>query len=309
MSRIVRVVDIGSNSIKSLVATSRGGLLLALMEGIRETRISAGISRQRPELRAEAMDAGLEAICALLTESEHLAAEQTRIVATSAVRDAANGAEFRDRVLQATGIGIDILSGNQEAAMIARGVATEPGISGPLTILDLGGGSLECIDADGGELRTVISLQLGAVRMMELFHRQCEHPLIGAERQRLIDHVTTTLTAGAGHLRNNRPACVGCGGAFAVIRAILGQRTDTPAIAESAVIAAETVEALLDEIASLPLDARLGIPGLPRSRADIFPAALAILVATGRFLGTQSFRHSLRNLRYGIADELLETFQ
>lgn len=305
MSEAVRVIDIGSNSIKSLVATRRNGELIALKEGIRETRISAGISADRPRLREEAMGAGLAAICELLVETEHYGASKTCIVATSAVRDAKNGEDFRARVLGMTGVAIDILSGDREAAMIARGVATEPGVSGQLTILDLGGGSLECIDADGIKIQTVVSFQLGAVRMMELFHVDSTLPLIGAERQRLIDHVMTTLAAGAGHLRDARPQCVGCGGAFAVIRAILGQRSETVAVAESGVIDSSTIEALLQEIAAMPLNARLGVPGLPRSRADIFPSALAVLAATGRFLGTRSFRHSLRNLRYGIADELL----
>jgi exopolyphosphatase/guanosine-5'-triphosphate,3'-diphosphate pyrophosphatase len=307
MSGAVRVIDIGSNSIKSLVAERRHGELIALWEGIRETRISKGISGTRPCLTDDAMTAGVAAICGLLDESAHIPVSTTRIVATSAVRDATNAEDFRTLVRNATGIELEVLSGTYEAAMIARGVATESGLPRQLTILDLGGGSLECIDADDGELQTVASFQLGAVRMMESFHQDHTRPFAFSDRQRLADHVMAVLAADVPSLKNQRPQCVGCGGAFAVIRSILMHRDGNNAstATNDGVIAACTIESLSDEIAALPLEARLRLPGLPHSRADIFPAALTVLTAASRFLGTHSFRHSLRNLRFGIADQLL----
>ncbi len=306
MTDTVRIIDIGSNSIKVLVAKLQSGQLVPVAEGIREARISAGISADRPALTDAAMDSGLAAVCSLLEETDCHNPRETRIVATSAVRDATNGMEFRRRVCSQTGYTLDVLSGTEEASMIARGVATDPAVPEQLTILDLGGGSLECIDACGKELQTVVSFQLGAVRMMEQFHPDSARPLEAAARNRLIDHVVATFTAGAPQLRNQRTACVGCGGAFAVIRAILSQMRNAADAAEPDTIEASAITELLNELAALPLDQRLQVPGLPHSRADIFPAALAVLEGTSRYLGTRTYQHSLHNLRYGIADKILQ---
>ena len=103
----VAVIDIGSNSIKILVAASApGGGLTLLKTRTIDARISAGISRTNPLLAETGMAAGLDAIRTLLADAAPFTPARTLLVATSAVRDAQNGPEFRTRVQAATGLTI-----------------------------------------------------------------------------------------------------------------------------------------------------------------------------------------------------------
>ena len=100
----VAIIDIGSNSIKLLVATrSADGHVTALAHRTIDARISAGISRAAPRLSEDGMRRGAEAIHALLADAAPFAPAHCVLVATSAVRDAHNGADFISRVHAATG--------------------------------------------------------------------------------------------------------------------------------------------------------------------------------------------------------------
>src|SRR5208337_3043822 len=106
----VAVIDIGSNSIKILVAgKSDGGHLAARQIRTIEARISAGISRENPRLAPEGAARGIRAVAELVADARAFRAGQIIVVATSAVRDAANGREFCDRVRAETGQPVRIL--------------------------------------------------------------------------------------------------------------------------------------------------------------------------------------------------------
>src|SRR4051812_2844394 len=110
----VAVIDIGSNSIKVLVATrSASGGITPLATRTIDARISAGISKADPRLTEEGMARGLDAIGTLLHDAAAFSPARTVLVATSAVRDAKNGVEFRLRVLAATALDVRILSGEE----------------------------------------------------------------------------------------------------------------------------------------------------------------------------------------------------
>ena len=118
-SASVAVIDIGSNSIKVLVATrATDGSIVPLKVRTIDARISAGISKSEPRLTEEGMSRGVEAIVTLLTDAAAFSPSKIVLVATSAVRDARNGAEFRARVRAATGHDIRILTGDEEANLI-----------------------------------------------------------------------------------------------------------------------------------------------------------------------------------------------
>lgn len=303
----VAVIDIGSNSIKVLVAErNSAGSIAPVYSRTIEARISAGISGEAPRLRDEGMDRGVAAVRALLADAARHAPARTLLVATSAVRDAGNGDEFRERVVAETGQDIRILSGDEEAAFIGRGVLTDPALSGvaDLEIFDLGGGSLECISLRGRKTVRAISLRLGCVRLTERFVADPSLPMDSARLAAVENHVRRTLAeAGIGPCPSGTVA-VAMGGTAATARAIAspGARLeDAPALLETA-----ELERQLRILAGLPLADRRRTPGLAPQRADVFPVALATLLALARQIGVTRFRHSLRNLRYGIADELLK---
>ncbi len=124
-----------------LVAT-RGpaGEVRELKSRVIDARISAGISQAKPKLSAKGMAAGLKAIKALLATAKPFKPVKTVLVATSAVRGATNGAEFRKKVKAATGHSIRIISGSEEANLIGRGMLCDPTLAGlkNFYVFDLG---------------------------------------------------------------------------------------------------------------------------------------------------------------------------
>ncbi len=306
----VAVIDIGSNSIKLLVASpseSREDIQNIFEETI-ETRISSGIGNELPRLTPKAMEAGVHSVSELLHLALAHQPQTIRIVATSAVRDALNGHEFTKQVENKTGHRIDILSGPEEARLIGHGLATDPYLSTLNNFLqmDLGGGSLELIDFKNQQIHQAISLQLGAVRLSERFLHDREAPLHQATATAIQNHVSNTLRKSTISLQPGQPI-VATGGAVIITRAILAAQVGLKIEDRPPVITLSEIAKLRKQLAALSLHERMGTPHLPAARADILPTALLTIEAVLQSASAEHLTHSFRNLRYGIAAELLET--
>ncbi len=305
----VAVIDIGSNSIKLLVAQrAADGDIEALHWRTIDARIGAGISRAHPQLSAEGMATALEAIRALLAEAAPFQPSRTVLVATSAVRDAANGAEFRARVQAATGHEVHILTGDEEANTIGRGLASSRVLADlrDFYVFDLGGGSMECLAFRNREIEQAVSLQLGCVRLMEKFVGDPSAPLQANEAARIAAHTRDVVTqSGFEFSLPTTATAIGTGGTITTVRSILGARAGKEFADTSDVVTRAELRELLTTLGALPLAARREVPGLPAARADVFPTALVTFGALAELGGFSAFRNSLRNLRYGLADSLL----
>ena len=161
-------LDIGSNTLKMLVVEKTTEGLRALCERTSETRISKGISQDNPALTEASMDIGVKVIGELYREMQAFKPDYSRLVATSAVRDASNRKVFEERVFAETGQRIDVISGEEEAHLIGRGVLTDPKLNNQkeLMIFDMGGGSVECIFIKDRTIQFAESLPLGGVRLL-----------------------------------------------------------------------------------------------------------------------------------------------
>jgi exopolyphosphatase/guanosine-5'-triphosphate,3'-diphosphate pyrophosphatase len=309
MPEAVAVIDIGSNSIKLLVAQrTPDGSVAALAVRSLDARISAGISAAEPHLTDAGIVRGLDAIHALLAVAAPFAPARTVLVATSAVRDARNGTVFREQVRAATGHELLILSGEEEANLIGRGLTTDAALHGlqDFYVFDLGGGSLECLAFRARHIEQARSLKLGCVRLTERFVGDPSRPLppaaiaaIGAHTREVFlqSGFTFSLPADA--------VAVGTGGTVTSARAILAAHAGKAFEATPALVTVDQIRELLRWLGGMTLAERQQVGALPPARADIFPAALATLLATaelGRFRG---FVNSVHNLRYGVADEVL----
>jgi len=305
---ILAVVDIGSNSIKILVAARGPGApagpeLIPLFQKTFETRISGGLGQERSRLGDAGMDAGVRAITELFALAQPYAPTHQKIVATSAVRDAQNRAEFSARVEAAAGAPIEILSGEDEALLIARGIQTDPALGGAKSfcIMDLGGGSLECIRYVNGAIERAVSLQLGAVRLTEKFAPDPQGPFPPVARIAVAQE-TRQAYAASGFQFLPGGKVVASGGAFSLVRALFGHRRGiTDQSAWPAEILRSDLEKLLDEIAPLTTSERAGIPNFTRERADIMPAALVTMITMLELAGADRAYHSWNNLRFGVA--------
>lgn len=306
----VAVIDIGSNSIKLLVA--RRGTNCRRVKTVYarpiDARISAGINHTEPRLSAEGMAVGLAAIQALLSEAISFAPETIQLVATSAVRDALNRDEFIALVKKATGHSIRTLSGAEEASYIGQGMLADPALQGAEDgyVFDLGGGSLECLRLRARHLETALSLPLGCVRLAEKFITDRTAPLSSATARAIQAHVQATLREAGFHfaLPTNAPA-IGTGGTMFTCRAILAHRQQKTVEDSSPRIELDQLSALTDEVTRMTCHERSQIPGLAAARADVFPTALLTLLAVMQLGNLTTLLHSNYNLRFGLADELL----
>jgi exopolyphosphatase/guanosine-5'-triphosphate,3'-diphosphate pyrophosphatase len=158
-------IDIGSNSLHMVVAEvgpSGGQRLLGReREMVRLGKTGFG----EGALSEAAMQDALEALAKMTTIARLRGAERVVAVATSAVREAANGADFLARVKAHTGLDVQLLTGVEEGQLIYRAVREVVDLGpGPAAIIDIGGGSTEWIATRGGEVEQVVSLALGSLR-------------------------------------------------------------------------------------------------------------------------------------------------
>ncbi|MDP4611957.1 MAG: phosphatase [Opitutales bacterium] len=305
----VAAIDVGSNSIKLLVAKAGNGPQIVetvFVETI-ETRISAGISCELPSLSDEAMQAGTATISELVRLARLYQPSDIQIVATSAVRDALNGQDFIDAVKEATTLEIRILSGTQEATYIGKGLACDPEIKGVKRFIqmDIGGGSLELVRFDHGHIEQAISLQLGAVRLTERFIEDRDIPVSPDVETAIQSHVKDCLTKSGFNFSPSECPLIVTGGAFSVTRAVLAAKAGTTIDHFRAQLSANEISDLKARLSALPLHERMAVPHLPAARADIVPTALITIETVLRHAQRSELTHSFYNLRYGIVAEML----
>ncbi len=303
------IIDIGSNSIKVLVARREAsGLLSQILLKTIDARISAGISAAEPVLSEEGMQRGVQAVQELLAAAAVFQPDSVLLVATSAVRDASNGATFRQRVLAATGHSVRLLSGDEEANFIGRGLTSDPSLlhARDFYVFDLGGGSLECLAFRDRQIQQAVSLRLGCVRLTERFLPRPEMPLPDEALAAIRLHVRTELeTSGFRFSLPPHALAIATGGTMTTTRQVLGAPLGLELAQVSPVVTLAQINSLRQSCAALSLAERRALPGMPFGRADVFPTALVTFEALAGLANFPQFINSLYNLRWGLAAHLL----
>src|ERR1019366_3908552 len=165
-------IDIGSNSIRMAAAEVLPGSGMRVLASERVvTRLGESVFRNGI-LAQEPLELTCTVLARMAQQYQKLDVVGVRAVATSAVRDARNQAEFIERASLAIGAPVEIVSGREESRLIHLGVqARWPHPKRRLLIVDIGGGSAELIAGEHGTLRDSFSKPLGAVRLREIFLR------------------------------------------------------------------------------------------------------------------------------------------
>ena len=307
-TRVAGAIDIGSNTIKMLVLRKEGHALQVLAEQTFETRIGTGIGKAKPVLREHNMRRAAQAVKILFQKMVSYNPGHIHIVATSAVREAHNRNEFIGLIREMTGLTLQVISGDREADLIAKGILTDPDLKEQkeIVIFDMGGGSVECIHILKGRVRMAESLPLGGVRIMESLLTDANSPLPDAEAD-LVRKEVLRRVAALPFAPGNKEAVlgVGTGGTFSTARAILGGRMGRKLEDSSPYMTLEGMQSVFQEVRRYHLEQRLRIPNLPPNRADVFPVSLLILITLGQWAGVRKFFHTFHNLRFGLASELL----
>ena len=303
------VIDVGSNTIKVLCAQNGDRTVEHVAVRSIEARLGGEIREGRPWLTKQRRKAAVEAINELLAFSRNYHPDTVRVVATSAVRDAVNQEVFQQEVETVTGQKLRILREREEAMFIGRGISCDPDLPNRKSFcaIDLGGGSMECINYRKGCVKQGVSLPLGAVRLTRNFTTGGTNPITDQEEQVIREHVLEQLVA-ASPINWKNESLVGCGGVFSVTRAIFANRNGLSDSKTSKIMDVSWLRTFYEEIRQLPLLERCQIPHLPEGRADILPVALVVLTSVAEYFKCRFFHHSHYNLRFGLAATLLGHF-
>lgn len=290
MANIVSIIDIGSNSIKLLVADKSG----TLKEDFRGSRIGEGISEKNFVIKENVIERNITAIIELFNEAKPYHPDLTIITGTSAVRDAINRDEFCQRVQEATGTPVKILTGEEEALTIARGIATDPHVKSysEFCLFDIGGGSLECIHYKKGKVLLTSSLPLGVVRLTEKYVSDPTLPICESEIRIIMNVVDQSV----GDFPIKGIPLIGSGGGFSEAIKILN---------EGSHLQLADMEDLLIKLSSISMQERMTKYSIPAFRADVMPTALAIIIALARKSRAKEIIHSHFSLRFGLAAQVL----
>jgi len=298
------VIDVGTNSVKLLVADVAGSRITPVAEESNQTRLGAGFYATR-RLQPAAIAKTAAAAAGYSATAAKLGATSVRLIGTSAARDALNAAELAAAIRQQSGLPIQILSGEDEAEWVFRGVASDPKLAGlPVLILDVGGGSTEFIVGENSVPRFCRSYALGTVRLLEQLQPGDPPGLDALDRCRAVlrqfldRHVVPALEPA---LRQS-PApvqLVGTSGTASILARMETKAGDfNRDQIEATLLPVGHLRAMLEEQWQLPLAGRRKTPGLPPDRADVILTGLAIYEAIMDRFNFARLRISTRGLRY-----------
>jgi exopolyphosphatase/guanosine-5'-triphosphate,3'-diphosphate pyrophosphatase len=297
------VIDIGTNAVKVLVGDVLSGDVTPVAERNEQTRLGRGFYQDKM-LRPEAVEATARAVAEFACFARESGAESIRVIATSAVREARNRIDLEQAVVRGSGLPVEVISGDTEARLAFLGVSRFSGLgSGPMLIIDAGGGSTEFILGCGGKCLFRQSHPLGAVRMMEaaLF---ADPPGAAARRACLagtLEFLRRLVHPGIEPFVHLNPPefLVGTGGSAAIMARIQDGIADYDRERiEAARLTLAGVREQTNRLWGTPLAERRRLPGLPPDRADIILPGAIIYEAVMESFGLEELRVSTRGLRF-----------
>jgi len=298
------VIDVGTNSIKLLVADVSGRVVQPLHEESRQTRLGQKFYETH-QLQSTAIAQTAAAVADFARTAREKKSTSIRVIATSAARDAVNADELLHAIQTSSGLKAEIISGALEAEWAFQGVATDAELALlPLLLLDVGGGSTEFILGHGTKKSFAHSFPLGTVRLLEKFPHS--DPPTCAEFTACQDWLKKFLRGEvrpqlgpAMQLESGKIQLVGTGGTTSILARMEKKldRFDREKI-EQTVLTFEQVVAHRKKLWSLPLAGRKEVPGLPKSRADVILTGVLIYEAVMAEFGFSELRISTRGLRF-----------
>lgn len=294
----VAAVDIGTNSVRMLVSDEHGRELARPMQ---MTRLGQGVD-DTGRLAADAIARTLTVLEQYRALADHWGATRIAAIATSAARDASNGAQFFDAAQRALGVRPQLLSGDEEARLSFLGATADIAPSeGPFLIIDLGGGSTELVLGER-EPEAMVSLQLGCVRMTERHLNsdpptQSELEACVADVSRVLDGVTTIAASRA-------KTVIGLAGTVTALAGLqLGLRTYDASRTHHSVLTREQIDAAFTRLSRLDIAQRRLLLAQPE-RAEVIVGGAAVLATLLRHFAIRELKVSEHDILDGLAARL-----
>lgn len=295
------VIDLGTNTFHLIIAdlSDRVNVVYKTNSPVKlgEGKINENI------IIPEAFERGLQTLMAFAEEIKNQRVDIVKATATSAVRSAANGADFVEAAKLRAGIDIEVISGEEEAGYIFKGVQATGVIVEPSLIMDIGGGSTEFILCNPEQVLWKKSYNIGAARLMQAYFKS--DPISKADQRIILDHLENTL-------RELKEACaahqpltlIGSAGAFETFATLLLKDVEVKSIA-SCTLPIEAYKKLAAELIASTHEERAGMKGLIPLRVDMIVLAAILTNYVIDETGLEKLSLSTYDLKMGVLQSLL----
>jgi len=304
----ITAIDLGTNSFHAIIADLYDDGHFEIVDALKEMVIMAekGVGKK---LTPGAMERGIAALRKFYNLSEGRQSEAIIAYATSAVREATNGGEFIQRVIDEVGLKINAISGLMEAELIAYGVQHGVTIgSTPVLMADIGGGSVEFIVGTQDTTSYLTSKKIGVARLAAMFLEN--DPITPTEVEAIQEYIEKTLDPMQQQIgRLPSGLMIGSSGTYQTIAAMIDARRPN---GHGGIIANEfeftwtEFKALFDEFLYLPKKKRLKVQGLEEKRSELILPGMILVHSIMRIFNVERVKISTQALREGI---LIRYFQ
>jgi exopolyphosphatase/guanosine-5'-triphosphate,3'-diphosphate pyrophosphatase len=289
----VAAVDLGTNSTRLLVADVDGDRLDEVVRRLTITRLGEGVDERR-RLLPLPITRVRNCLSEYRRELEALGATRTLAIATSAVRDAENGEAFLGEIEWSYGFTTRLLDGDEEAALMTRGITAGRPLAESTLLVDIGGGSTELVLVGSAAPTASTSLDVGCVRVTERFLGS--DPPSRAEIGEAAMHVRSLLPA------LDVRSAIGVAGTVTTLATLdRGDSEYDPERTHGHRLSRASVERQLARLAELSLEERARVPGIEPGRAPVIVAGIVVLREIMDAYGLEEVEVSERDILHGAA--------
>jgi exopolyphosphatase/guanosine-5'-triphosphate,3'-diphosphate pyrophosphatase len=298
-------IDIGSNSIRMAAAELLPGSPMRVLASDRVvTRLGESVFRNGV-VAQDVLSLTCDVLARMAQQYQRLDVVGVRAVATSAVRDSRNQAQFVERTSNAIGAPVEIISGREEARLIHLGVqARWPHPDRKLLIVDIGGGSAELIASEHGQMRDALSKPLGAVRLREIFLGN--DPALPGELHQMKEYIEEKFAGigkrfGVGQWERAIATSATASAVVCAVNRIPRTKRDQ---ADRMRASTREVRRLYKRLSLLDLEDRRRVTGIGPRRAEIIVPGIAVLLRVLEDFRLPCLYYSAAGVRDGIIADL-----
>ena len=274
----IGAIDIGTNSMRLLIADYNNNKIENRKKYINTTRIGQGVD-QDGYITNEALERNLKALKEFSDKCNEEKCEKVYCMGTSALRDSKNGQDFINKAKKLTNIDVKIICGEEESNLGFMGVleGTEGDKKEDILVIDIGGGSTEFVVGNEDGIKFCKSENVGALRMTEKFITT--DPISDEEFNSMTSFIEDVISSTINKLETmNISKLVGIGGAITSLSAI-NQQLEVYSMEKvhNSVVRKKDLEKILQNLKIMTLNDKKTLKGLQPKRADIITAGVKIL--------------------------------
>jgi len=303
MENTKAVIDIGTNSIKYHLAEKTGSTIKVLKDANNIARLGEGL-KETGEISVDALERNAAAVAEFAAEARKNGAAEVVAVGTMALRVAKNAAAFTERVKELANVELKIIPGDEEARLSYIAVMSGIDVGDRnLVTFDTGGGSTEFVYGRGEKMLKKFSVNLGAVRITELFFK--DDPVASGSVEAATDLIEKELADGG--VDGKTDFLVGMGGTITSIASVKHRMTEyDPDVVQGSTLTDGDIADQITDYTKKTLEERRSIVGLQPKRADVILAGACIVRVIMDKLGVRELTVSDRGLRHGLMYELMK---